>query len=275
VTGVVTGAFGVLVAEGVAIGVVGTIVLVGWGTVVPGAAGFNGGSWIGVEGRGMRVTGVIGERATFGRGIGSRFPEGGGIRVTGVPTIRGVMGVETGPCISLLGTGGMGADLIVWRLDFGGDIEVPSEGGGIVVTGVLGTGVTGVSGFNTGGGTGDVLSLVGSGAAGGRGVGVAGVDKEDFGVPKRLAARMYCANAACCSGVAVLFATACRIALNSGLAAAISVSALTVSALELVVVGVVGMGAGAGCLGGGAALAAFSAFSSTLRTDRNLVSGNM
>jgi hypothetical protein len=100
----------------------------------------------------------------------------------------------------------------------------------------------------------------------------AGIGNGGFGVPKRLAARIYCANAAFCSGVAVLLATAVNIALNSGLVAAISVKALTVRVFELEVVGVEATGAG----GGGAAIfAAFSAFSSTFLTERKRVSGKI
>ena len=134
--------------------------------------------------------------------------------------------------------------------------------------------MTGVIGLPSGGGAGDVF---------GAGVGVVGAtceDKEDLAVPKRLAARIYCAKAAFCSGVAVLFATACKIALNSGLVAAISVNAFTVRLFELGVV-CIGAGIGAGAGGLDAALAAFAAFSafsaasSTLRTDRKRVSGNI
>ena len=60
--------------------------------------------------------------------------------------------------------------------------------------------------------------------------------------------------------------------------AAISVKAFTVKAFELDVVGVCAgpaMGTGAGGLGGGGCLTAFSAFSSTLRTERKRVSGKM
>jgi hypothetical protein len=100
----------------------------------------------------------------------------------------------------------------------------------------------------------------------------------------RLAARIYCVRAAFCSGVAVLFATACKIALNSRLAEAISVKALTVREFECEDAGV-GAGAGGGRFGGGTALgtlaafnfcfSAFSIFSSTFRTDRNRVSGKI
>lgn len=157
----------------------------------------------------------------------------------------------------------------------------PDDGTGIVVVGVLGIVVTGVIGFAGAIGAGEILGVV-TGVVTGRGVGVAGVDNDDFEVPNKLAARIYCAKAAFCSGVAVLFATACRIALNSGLVAAISVKALTVSAFALVV-GCAGggIGAGAGGFGWGAGLAAlaafsaFSAFSSTFRTDRKRVSGKI
>ena len=48
------------------------------------------GGWTGVDGRGIRVIGVIvGALLIFGNGeIGVRFPVGGGIRVTGVDTDR-------------------------------------------------------------------------------------------------------------------------------------------------------------------------------------------
>jgi len=128
-----------------------------------------------------------------------------------------------------------------------------------------------------------VTGVIGFGAAG---EGVAGAEAAAaavFAGPKRLAARIYCANAACCSGVAVLFATACRMALNSGLAAAISVRAFTVILFAVAAaIGVDGGGTGAGAgFGGGGAGGAltgfggFSAFSSTFRTDRKRVSGNI
>jgi hypothetical protein len=127
-----------------------------------------------------------------------------------------------------------------------------------------------------------VTGVIGFGAAGD---GVADAEATAAAVlagPNRLAARIYCAKAACCSGVAVFVATACRIALNSGLAAAISVSALTVRLFAMEVDGGggvgVGVGVGLGTGGGGGALTdfgTFSAFSSTLRTDRKRVSGNI
>jgi hypothetical protein len=98
--------------------------------------------------------------------------------------------------------------------------------------------------------------------------GIAGVGNVGFDVPKRLAARMYCASAAFCSGVAVLFATAVKIALNSGLVAAISVNALTVRVFPLEGMLVVGSGRGT-------TFALFSAFSSIFRTERKRVSGKM
>ena len=112
-----------------------------------------------------------------------------------------------------------------------------------MVTGVFGMVVTGVTGLGNADGTGvtgDGLNTGVVGVARGRdvgvGVGVAGVVNEDLEVPKRLAARIYCVRAAFCSGVAVLFATACKIALNSGLVAAISVNALTVRLFAVVIV---------------------------------------
>ena len=54
----------------------------------------------------------------------------------------------------------------------------------MVVIGVFSIVVTGVAGFGTSG------DAMGAGVASGRGGGV-GVDKEDFDVPKRLAARIY------------------------------------------------------------------------------------
>jgi hypothetical protein len=132
------------------------------------------------------------------------------------------------------------------------------DGDGMATIGVRGIGVTGLAVFN-----GAVVDVDTPGA---------GIGNGGFGVPKRLAARIYCANAAFCSGVAVLLATAVNIALNSGLVAAISVKALTVRVFELEVVGVEATGAG----GGGAAIfAAFSAFSSTFLTERKRVSGKI
>jgi len=138
---------------------------------------------------------------------------------------------------------------------------------GIAVTGVFGIVVTGVTGFG-------VPKLAAP-------VPVVVPPTFDFGAPNRLAALIYCANAAFCSGVAVLFATACNMALNSGLAAAISVRALTVilfaCAAEVCAAGT-GVGAGAGggtCLTGFSGLGGFSAFSSTFRTDRKRVSGKI
>jgi len=106
-----------------------------------------------------------------------------------------------------------------------------------------------------------------------------------FAGPKRLAARIYCAKAACCSGVAVLFATAVNMALNSGLVAAISVSALTVMEFTFEeedapagaeVTGVGGAcGVGFGVMSGLMGFTGFSVFSSTLRTERKRVSGKM
>ena len=94
-TGVaVEGGNGVIVFE--AAGVVGAVEVT-WvgscvevtGVGVAGVAGFAG-TVDGVEGRGMRVTGVaIGARWTGGGGIGVKLPEGGGIRVTGVESGRG------------------------------------------------------------------------------------------------------------------------------------------------------------------------------------------
>jgi hypothetical protein len=130
----------------------------------------------------------------------------------------------------------------------------------IVVIGFTGIAVTGVVGLT---GEGQELAAVCEG--------IAGVGNVGFGVPKRLAARMYCASAAFCSGVAVLFATAVKIALNSGLVAAISVNALTVRVFPLDVGMLVGGGGG----GGETTFAAFSAFSSTFRTERKRVSGKM
>src|SRR5579859_4467350 len=92
VAGVVTG--------GVAVGL-------GAGIVVIGVMDFGGDVARGVEGGGMRVTGVvIGGRMRFGRGIGLRLPLGGGIRVTGVANRR----CAAGACGLLFGTGGIGAD---------------------------------------------------------------------------------------------------------------------------------------------------------------------
>jgi hypothetical protein len=226
----------------------------------------------GVEGGGIRVTGVVTTgRIGFGSGgMGLRFPDGGGILVTGVAIRRGGTGAGTGARGKLLGTGGIGADCI--------DVVVPvplgrvpatgvNDGVGILVTGVFGIVVTGVIGFGA-----PKLAIPVPV--------VAAPPKFDFGVPKRLAALIYCANAAFCSGVAVLFATACRIALNSGLVAAISVRALTVK-LFACAADVCAAGTGRGGGGGGATLTGFSglggfsAFSSTLRTDRNRVSGKM
>lgn len=165
------------------------------------------------------------------------------------------------------------------------------DGGGMRVTGVetsrggigAGTGACGVV-FGTGGIGADCIEGAGGrGRGGGVGMVVTGVAIGAFGI--RLAARIYCARAACCSGVAVLFATASRMALNSGLAEAISVKALTVSWLECEAVEVAagavaggrgfGGGAGFGALTAFGGFSAFSAFSSTLRTDRNRVSGKI
>lgn len=245
--------------------------LAGWETVA-GVAEVAGAGVIGAEGGGIRVTGVVMGLGTLGAGIGLILPVGGGIRVTGVIT-RGVTG-GTGAGL-LFGTGGMGA-----ARSGGFCVDVAAVViAGIVVTGVLETVGTGVTGLGTVDGVCDTLGTCVVVVAWVGVAGTAGVDKDDFEVPKRLAARIYCAKAACCSCVAVLFATACRIALNSGLVAAISVKAFTVRALELEVVCVgVGIGAATRGLVALAALAAFSAFSassSTLRTDRKRVSGNM
>ena len=137
-----------------------------------------------------------------------------------------------------------------------------SEGAGIAVTGVFGIVVTGVTGFGAPKLAAPVPVIV--------------PPRFDFGAPKRLAALIYCANAAFCSGVAVLFATACNMALNSGLAAAISVRALTVILFACAAGTGVGAGAGGGtCFMGFSGLGGFSAFSSTFRTDRKRVSGKI
>ena len=87
-----------------------------WGIVVTGVADLGGAGVIGVEGGGMRVTGVvIGARGTFETGTGLILPVGGGIRVTGVIT-RVATGGGTGAGGLLIGTGGMGA---AWSSGFG------------------------------------------------------------------------------------------------------------------------------------------------------------
>jgi len=190
-----------------------------------------------LEGVGMRVTGVAIGLTGFVSDTGLIKLLGGGIRVTGVAISRGG---GIGANVEAFGTGGIGAVCATEGTGFGvAPVRVTPDvlggfgfkGCGIVVTGVVsGLGVAGTTGVET-----DVVACAGvvEGVVLDCAAGVAGVLLEAaLDVPKRLAALMYCANAACCSGVAVLFATAVNIALNSGLFEAISVRACTVSAFD-------------------------------------------
>lgn len=89
---------GVVVFDDVGIVVVGVD---GGGIAAAGVSCVEGTGVIGatgVEGAGIRVTGVVtAGRIGFGSGgIGLRFPDGGGIRVTGVAMRRGTTGDGTG-----------------------------------------------------------------------------------------------------------------------------------------------------------------------------------
>jgi len=68
--------------------------MVDTGVTGVGVAGVTGAA--GVEGGGIRVTGVVRGARTGRGGIGLRFPDGGGIRVTGVAIRRGGTGDGTG-----------------------------------------------------------------------------------------------------------------------------------------------------------------------------------